>query len=71
MMEEDPTSLEDAIKMDAELRSSSHHASRMFQNQVFLHPRRIPLRAAIAADAAEVSNHDGAWGNECAGVCGV
>ena len=71
MMEEDPASFADAIVIDTELRSSAHHASRMFRNKVFLHSRRIPLAEAVAADAAAVPEHDGAWGNECAGVCGV
>ena len=71
LMEEDPRSFDDAVRIDTMLRSSEHNASRMFRHRAFLHPRRIPLADAVVGKGAASPEHDGGWGNECAGVCGV
>ncbi len=72
MRKNDKESFEEAARIDEALRVPDHNASRMFRNRVFLHARRVPLREAVEADAAELSassvEH---WGNECAGICGV
>ncbi len=68
----DRDSFDDAVRIDESLRASGHNATAMFRNRVFLHSRRVPLREAVEADAAEYDmNREGHWGNECAGICGV
>ena len=72
MRDQDESSFEEAVRIDEELRTPGHNASRMFRNKVFLHARRVPLREAVEADAAEAAaDRQEHWGNECAGVCGV
>ena len=72
MRDQDEKSFEEAVRIDEELRAPGHNASTMFRNKVFLHARRVPLREAVEADAAEAETDSGEhWGNECAGVCGV
>lgn len=72
MSKTDKTSFEEAVKMDAVLRSNDHNATSMFRNKVFLHSRRIPLYEAVELDAQKFdADENGHWGNECAGICGV
>lgn len=71
LRETEPHTFAEAVRIDALLRSPDHHAFRMFRKRVFLHRRRVPLAEAVDADAADTNPPHGAWGNDCAGVCGV
>ena len=66
--ESDPGLFEEAVRMDARLRSPGHNASKMFRKQAFLHHRRIPLAEAIRADLEEEEDH---FMNECEGHCAL
>lgn len=69
---EDPDAFTDAVLTDQALRSQGHNATRMFRKKVFLHPRRIPLDQAVAADIDErTESNESHWGNDCSGICGV
>ncbi len=69
IMRAEPEMFQDAVDIDARLRSPDHNAGRMFRKQAFLHHRRIPLADAIALDAEELER-DG-FLNECEGYCGL
>lgn len=69
MRDNDPKAFADAVEVDAALRSEGHNATNMFRHRAFLHRRRVPLPQAVAL--TKPGGHEGHWGNECAGVCGV
>lgn len=72
MKNQDKDSFEEAVEIDAMLRSPKHNAYSIFRNNVFLHSRRLPLDEAVALDSGELKvTEEGHWGNECAGICGT
>ena len=66
----EPELYEEAVKIDAMLRSNGHNASRMFRKQAYLHQRRIPLEDALTLDIQE-SQEPNQFNNECEGHCGL
>ena len=65
----EPELYEEAVEIDAMLRSSTHNAGRMFRKRAFLHHRRIPLDEALALDDHE--REVNGFINECEGHCGL
>ena len=66
----EPELFNEAVKIDAMLRSNGHNAARMFRKQAYLHHRRIPLGEALALDIQE-SQESNQFINECEGHCGL
>ena len=65
----EPELYQEAVEIDAMLRSSTHNAGRMFRKQAYLHHRRIPLAEALALDNQERDVNG--FINECEGHCGL
>lgn len=65
----EPDLFDEAVEIDAMLRSKRHNAGRMFKKKAYLHRRRIPLAQAVSSDEAALGA-DG-FANECEGYCGV
>lgn len=65
----EPELYQEAVEIDAMLRSSTHNAGRMFRKQAYLHHRRIPLEEALALDNQERDVNG--FINECEGHCGL
>ena len=65
----EPDLFDEAVDIDAMLRSKRHNAGRMFKKKAYLHRRRIPLAQAVSSDEAGLGA-DG-FANECEGYCGV
>ncbi len=69
MQANDPSSFAHAVDIDTAIRLPGHNNLRA---TAYLHPRRIPLAAAVQADlAGDDHGGDSGWGSECAGICGV
>ena len=65
----EPELYQEAVEIDAMLRSSTHNAGRMFRKRAYLHHRRIPLDEALAGDSQERDVNG--FINECEGHCGL
>ena len=65
----EPKLYQEAVEIDAMLRSSAHNAGRMFRKRPYLHHRRIPLEEALAVDGQE--REVNGFINECEGHCGL
>ena len=65
----EPDLYQDAVGIDAMLRSSEHNAGRMFHKRAYLHHQRIPLEQALAFDSQE--REVNGFINECEGHCGL
>jgi hypothetical protein len=65
----EPDLYQEAVGIDAMLRSNEHNAGRMFHKRAYLHHRRIPLEDALAFDGQE--REVNGFINECEGHCGL
>ena len=69
IMQREPELYQEAVEIDALLRSPEHNAGQMFRKNAYLHHRRIPLAQAIRLDTQEQEING--FINECEGHCGV
>ncbi len=67
--ESEPELYQEAVEIDAMLRSGDHNAGRMFRKLAYLHHRRVPLDEAIEDDSQERELNG--FINECEGHCGL
>ena len=65
----EPELYQEAVTIDAMLRSNTHNAGRMFRKRAYLHHRRIPLEEGLALDGQE--REVNGFINECEGHCGL
>lgn len=65
----DPELYEEAVRIDASLRTEGHNAGRMFRKQAYLHHRRLPLEDALMHD--DMEREINGFINECEGHCGL
>lgn len=66
----DPTSWDDAVFVDEQLRSHPVVSERLFQGRAFLHEHRIPL-SQVDLSNEEDRGQLSLFGGECEGMCGV
>lgn len=69
VMQKEPDLFQEAVDIDASLRTSQHNAGHMFRKLAFLHHRRIPLAEAVALDVDKRESDP--FNNECEGHCGL